>query len=347
MRALQIVEPGVARIEHLEVPEPGPGEVLLRVAGAGICHSDLHLLHAKQLPELPLTLGHEVAGAVEQLGSGVTGLSEGDPALVYLIWSCGACRACASGYDNYCERVDRMAYGAVPGLPGRGSEQQLAGGMAEYQVVPARALFALDDLDPVTAAPLADAGLTAYHAVAPLRARLTPSSTILLIGVGGLGHAALQILRALGAGRIVAVDVSDDKLALARRLGADLAIASSDQTRDEVIAETHGTGADVVLDFVGIPATVELARRSVARGGHIALVGAAGGALELRSGAVPIGVTTSLPFAGGRRDLLEVLALARSGRLTLEIERHPLDDATSVFQRLEAGDVMGRAVLVP
>src|SRR5712691_7077096 len=175
MRALQLVawqaEPELREVER---PAPGPGEVVLRVDAAGLCHSDLHVLDwpAGTLDwELPLTLGHEVAGTVAELGRGVTGFAAGDRVVVYGPWGCGTCRQCVRGAENYCERI-----GLLGGLrrPGLGAD----GGLAEYMLVPAtRWLVPIGDLDPVAAAPLADAGLTPYHAIRPELWRLRPGST--------------------------------------------------------------------------------------------------------------------------------------------------------------------------
>ncbi len=193
----------------MPVPEPGPGQVLVKVGGAGACHSDLHLM---EWPEgtmsfgVPFTLGHENAGWVEALGAGVEGLAEGEAVAVYGPWGCGRCRSCRLSAENYCERQAEIgAFGGGLGLDG---------GMAEYMLVPhPRLLLPLGDLDPRDAAPLSDAALTPYHAVKRSLDLLVPGSTAVVIGVGGLGHMAVQILRALSPARIVAVDTSADKLA--------------------------------------------------------------------------------------------------------------------------------------
>jgi alcohol dehydrogenase, propanol-preferring len=218
MKAFQLVAPHKAELRDVDVPEPGPGEVLLQITGSGVCHSDLHLLHTDGMP-YPMTLGHEGAGRVAALGPGVTGWEIGRHALAYIAWGCGLCRRCAVGADNACERFSRRI---VPG-PGLG----LPGAMADYLLVPARFLVPLGDLDPVDSAPLADAGLTPYHAVARALPLLTPSATAVVIGVGGLGHLAVQILRAITGSRIVAVDVDPAKLAAAEGYGADEAVPST------------------------------------------------------------------------------------------------------------------------
>src|SRR5215218_8897997 len=189
-----------AQLVEVAEPEPGPGEVLVRVAGAGLCHSDLHLMHwrAGALPyELPFTLGHEVAGTVAALGPGADSLEVGEPVLVYGPWGCGRCRACSIGAEHLCDG----------GGTARGAGLGRDGGLAEYMVVPSpRLTVPLDGLDPVAAAPLADAGLTPYHAIRRVVHTLGPGTSAIVIGVGGLGHVAVQLLKALSSVRVVAVD---------------------------------------------------------------------------------------------------------------------------------------------
>jgi propanol-preferring alcohol dehydrogenase len=343
MRALQLVawqaEPELREVER---PVPGPGEVLLKVEGAGLCHSDLHV---PEWPEgtldwqLPLTLGHEVAGTVAETGRGVTGLAEGDRVVVYAPWGCGACRQCVRGAENYCERVGRL--GGI-GRPGLGAD----GGLAEYMLVPAaRWLVPIGDLDPVTAAPLADAGLTPYHAISPHLWRLKPGATVVVIGVGGLGHLAVQLLRALTPARIVAVDPRASSRALALDGGADAALDTSDPA--VLRRETGELGADLVLDFVASDSTVPLAAGALAIAGHAALVGLGGGALPVGFGRVPFGASAGRPSWGTLPELHEVIALARAGAITVETERLALSDAPEGYERLRAGAVLGRAVVVP
>ncbi len=345
MRAFQLVDAGRAESREVDVPAPGPGEVLLRVAGAGVCHSDLHLLHAPRAPfPVPFTLGHEVAGTVAELGAGVEGWDLDAAALVYLCWGCGRCRACAAGAENACEAFPR---GQVPG-PGLG----FPGAMAEFVVAPARHLVALGDLDPAAAAPLTDAGLTSLHAIETVRDRLRPGSTAVVVGVGGLGHMAVQLLRATTAARVVAVDTDPGRLALAREHGADEAVAAGPETPAELLAATGGRGADAVLDFVGSDATLELAGAVVATEGHICIVGLARGTLPVVAAppgrhAQPWGAVVSRPYGGTRPELHDVVALARAGRIAPAVESFPLDEASAVFGRLEAGTIRGRAVLVP
>jgi propanol-preferring alcohol dehydrogenase len=344
MRAFQLTEPGAATIRQVDEPDPGPGEVLVKVTGAGVCHSDLHILHAPvSLFPTPMTFGHEVAGTVAGVGDGVSGWEEGTPVVVYLAWGCGHCRHCAVGAENYCEAHPR---GTPPG-PGLGVD----GGMAEYISVPSRHAVPLGDLDPVDAAPLTDAALTPYHAIARSRDRITPSSTVVAIGVGGLGHMALQILRATSGATIVAVDTDEGRLEQAGHLGAQHLLGSDAKTAAAIMAITNGVGADVVFDFVGVEATLATAAASIGSNGQITAVGLGGGEIPFRSEPLPMnlpwGTTISRPYGGTRRDLQEVVALAQKGEIEVHMERFGLDDAASALDRLERGDIAGRAVLVP
>src|SRR3954467_7275785 len=215
MQAVQLTAwQSPAQLREVPLPDPGPGELRLRVRGAGLCHSDLHLMHwpAGAMPyELPFTLGHEVAGTVDALGAGTDGLELGESVLVYGPWGCGRCPACCRGAEHLCE--DRR-------MRGRGAGLGRDGGLAEYMVVPSpRLLVALGDLDPAAAAPLADAGLTPYHAIRRALP-LAPGAGVVVIGVGGLGHMAVQILRALTACRIVAIDRRPAALEAAAGAGA-------------------------------------------------------------------------------------------------------------------------------
>lgn len=330
--------------ELVEIPDPtpGPGEVVIKVGGAGACHSDLHVLYELDVAgvwQLPMTLGHENAGWVHALGAGVTGLAEGDPVAVYGAWGCGVCARCAVGVENYCER---------PSLVGGGG-LGLNGGMADYLLVPdQRYLVPLPDgLDPVAAAPLTDAGLTPYHAIRRSWPKLTPDASIVLIGVGGLGHIAVQIARATTAAQVIAVDLKPEALELARKVGADHAVESDDDAAQRIRDLTGGRGADVVIDFVGATTTLNLARGIARNMADVTLVGIAGGEVPVSFFSQPYEVSIATTYWGSRPELVELLALAAGGRITAESSIYSLDNAAKAYADLHAGVVTGRAVVVP
>jgi alcohol dehydrogenase, propanol-preferring len=330
------------KLVEVDEPTPGPGEVVVRVAGAGVCHSDLHLLDASagQLPfRPPFTLGHEIAGWVSRVGAGVDDVAVGEAVAVYGPAGCGACPRCARGAENYC---DRRADVGSAGL-GLGRD----GGMAGEVLVPStRLLVPLGELDPRTAAPLTDAALTPYHAIARCRRHLDEGSLAVVIGVGGLGHVAVQLLKTLTQCDIVAVDTRTAALDLAVRAGADH-VTGPDQSERVIRAASQGRGADVVFDFVGASATLALAVEVLRTDGELAIVGSGGGQLTLAKPArLPFGTTVSLPFWGTRGELADVVALAQRG-LHVETTQFRLDEAERVFEELRAGALVGRAVLVP
>jgi propanol-preferring alcohol dehydrogenase len=330
-------EPEVLEVEP---PQPAPGGVVVKVEGAGLCHSDLHLMEWPEgtLPwSLPFTLGHETAGTVAALGAGVTVFTEGDRVLVYGPWGCGACPHCARGEENLCQ--ERQLGGCGLGIDG---------GLAEYVAVPSpRLLVPIGDLDPVQAAPLTDAALTSYHAIKRELPRLVPGSTVVVIGVGGLGHMAVQLLRELTPSRVVAVDPRASARQLALDAGAAAALDSAGLEPGDVRAES-GSGAALVLDFVGSDETLRLAASVVAVGGHVSMVGLAGGKLPTGAGSpLPIEWTAGKPSWGTLPELHEVVALAHAGGLEVEVERLSLDEAVEGYRRLRSGEVVGRAVVVP
>ncbi|QPE04604.1 NAD(P)-dependent alcohol dehydrogenase [Microbacterium schleiferi] len=344
MKAVQYREIGKGpEVVDIDVPEPGPGEIRLKVLAAGLCHSDWFLM---DLPEdqyvypLPLTLGHEGVGEVEKLGDGVDGVQVGERYAIYGPWGCGVCHACAQGKENYCPHAAEMGI-APPGLGAPGA-------MAEYVIVDdKRHLAPLGDLDPVESASLTDAGLTPYHAIAAARDKLTPGTTAVVIGVGGLGHLGIQILRATTAATVIAADVSDDKLELARKVGAHHTLRSDDDAVARIRELTGGEGAVAVFDFVGIQPTIDLARETIAADGFIHIVGIGGGTLPTGFFSTPYGAAVRAPYWGTRPELLEVLDLARAGAIGVHVERYGFDQAVEAYQRLHDGAVQGRAVIVP
>jgi propanol-preferring alcohol dehydrogenase len=334
---------GKPEVVTVPEPEPGPGEVLLKVCAAGLCHSDQFVM---SLPAegfdypLPLTLGHEGAGTVAALGDGVAGLAIGDSFAVYGPWGCGRCLKCAEGKENYC--INAAALGIRP--PGLGSP----GAMAEYLLVDsARHLVPLGELDPVQNVSLTDAGLTPYHAIKNALPKLGAGSTAVVIGTGGLGHVGIQILRAITGATVVALDVNDEKLELARAVGAHHAILSNDKAPAAIKKLTGGQGATAVFDFVGAGPTVKIAAASAAAEADISIVGIGGGQVPVGFGSTAFDVSVRAPYWGSRAELIEVLELARRGQVNVEVETFSLDEAPRAYELLHDGRIRGRAVVVP
>jgi propanol-preferring alcohol dehydrogenase len=325
-------------------PEASAGEVLIRMGGAGICHSDLHIMREwspDRIAELAhiepdFTLGHENAGWVEAIGPGVQGWEVGQAVAVSPVWSCGRCAACRAGDDAYCEGPRTLSGGL-----GRD------GGLASHMVAPARSLIALENVPPSLAAPLTDAGLTSYHAVKHSLDVLTPDSAALVIGVGGLGHMAVAYLRDLTGGPVIAVDRSEAAREMAIDLGADVAIPSDDTTAEAVREATGGLGARAVLDFVGIDATMKLAASVVRKRGKITIIGLGGGTFTLTHGALPYATTIGYTLGGSLSDLAEVVALAENGRVRPRVQHFAFDEIEQAYHALHEGLVTGRAVILP
>ena len=330
-------------LTDVPVPDPGPGQVLLRVGGSGACHSDLHVMEWPDgmLPwKLPFTLGHEVAGWVEAVGPGVTHLAIGTPVAVYGPWGCGACHSCRLGEENYCERAAEI--GANGGGLG------LDGGMAEHMLVPSpRLLVPLGELDPAEAAPLSDAALTPYHAIKRSLSLLIPGSTAVAIGVGGLGHVGVQILRALTPARIVAVDRADDKLELAREVGADAAVRAGDEAAAQIRSLTGGRGAEAVIDFVGSDDTLALAAKVARAKGHITIVGIGNGTLPVSFFSQAYECAIATTYWGSVTELMECIELARQKKIHAKVTRYPLAEVAQAYADLREGRLSGRAVVVP
>lgn len=343
MRAVRLLKWGAApELVKIPVPRPTGAEVLLRVTATGLCQSDLHVMDAApgDLPyELPFTLGHEIAGVVVATGDDVDPSWLDADVAVHGVWSCGRCRSCVRGRENYCLT---LAGGPVGGGLGRD------GGLADYVLVPGvHHLVRHGGIPPTSAAPLTDAGLTAQHAVS-LHAAVAEGGTALLVGVGGLGHLALQLLRAAIDVRVVAVDSRAEARALALRLGADLVTADTAGLGELLEQLGRGPGADLVLDFVGSPETMAAAGAVLAPGGRLVVVGSAGGSLDASKGpGLPAGWTLTAPFWGSAADLGDVVVSARAGSIAPTVEVRDLDDVLAAYDDLRAGRVDGRLVVVP
>ncbi len=325
-------------------PVPGPGEVLLKVAGAGACHSDVAVYKDFQEGspgslKPSFVLGHENSGWVEEVGSGVTGFTKGDAYLVYGPIGCRHCKACAQGADTLCENAATNPYLAV----GLGRD----GGMAEYVAVPARNLVALGDADPVDAAPLSDAALTPYHAIKNALPHLAGGGRFaLVIGLGGLGQMAVQILKALTGATVIATDTKEDAMTQAAASGAVVVPSGPDQVA-AIRKLTGGRGVDAAFDFVGNAPTVKTAQALIAQGGKITIVGIANGITEWSFFGAPYESTLSNTYWGTLADLYEVVAMYRVGQIRPQVERFSLGNALEAYRKLESGQLSGRAVVVP
>ncbi len=334
------------RMVEVPVPRPGAGQVLVKVAGNGLCHSDLAMSHIPAKVgralgwEVPFTLGHEVAGWVEDVGDGiegVDGVALGTAVALVSPSSCGACESCRRGQDNVCPH----------GQTGRGYGRD--GGLADYVLAGTRDLIPLGGLDPVTAGPLTDAGATSYHAVKRVLPKLVPGSTAVVIGVGGLGAFAVQLLAALSPARIVAVDANPSRLDHARRLGAHEVRSGVDEATAPALAGlTDGRGAEAVLDFVGIDVSIAAGLASTRPAGAFALVGAGGGSFAGPwFGGLPRDADV-FTFQGSTiADAHEVVALAGDGRVESDVAVFPFDRVAEAYEAMAAGQLRGRAVVTP
>ena len=281
------------------------------------------------------------AGWVEKLGPGATGFAPGDPVIVYGPWGCGNCKNCRMSTENYCENSGGIARGG--GLGG------YDGGMAPYLLVPStRFLVPLGNLDPREAAPLTDAALTSYHAVKRSLHLLGAGSTAVVIGAGGLGQMAIQLLRALSAATtIVVVDTASSKLDIAKRLGADEGLPSGDEAIKRIRDMTRGQGANLVIDMVGANSTLQMAAQVARTLGHLTIVGLGGGALPVNFFSPPHECSVASPYWGSITELMEVVALAQAGKIRMLVEHFPLERASEAYHLLHDGKINGRAVITP
>ncbi len=333
-------------LELSEIAPPAlenPHDVLVRIAGAGVCGSDVHLIEGMfesvlGRPSFPYVMGHENAGHVEAIGPAVSTVEVGDPVLVHPHITCGLCRSCRRGQEAFCEAL------AFPGIDGR-----TPGGFAEVFRTTERSLVRLPErTDPAPLAPLADAGLTAYHAVRRAVPELPPDGTAVVIGIGGIGYFALQLLRVFSPVKIVGVDVDTQKVRLGRRLGADEMLESSEDLVADVLRLTGGAGADLVMDCVGVAPVPSQALEMLRRGGTYSVLGADKG--EACCGTVAL-TGRELTFRGNLvgtlGELTELMQLVVRNRLELTHSFYPLAKAADAIEDLRNGRIEGRAVIVP
>jgi len=325
-----------------DVPEPqvtGPHDVVVRIGGAGLCRTDLHIIEGQWASrsgvELPYILGHENAGWVHEVGSAVENLAPGDTVIMHPLVTCGLCRACRAGDDMHCGKGD---------FPGIARD----GGMAEFLKTGARAVVKLDpSLQPADVAALADAGLTAYHAVRKAAPMLYPGTRAVVIGAGGLGHIGIQSLKALTPAEIIVVDRSDAALKLAQQFGADHAVVADGTQVEKVQELTDGDGAEVVIDFVGERGAENDAWAMTRRAGSHFVIGY-GGTVNVDT--IDI-ISTERNVVGNLvgtfNDLAELMTLAAQGKVKLHTQTYPLSAVNDAMDDLDGGRLQGRGILVP
>ncbi|MEM0302853.1 MAG: NAD(P)-dependent alcohol dehydrogenase [Archaeoglobaceae archaeon] len=337
MKSARFYAPGDLRIEEISIPEIGVNDILVKVAGCGVCHSDLHIIQGElPLPRTPITLGHEVGGYVEKVGKCVEGVSEGDKVLIYGGWGCGNCNLCIKGEEQLCNVLGWLGIGAD-------------GGYAEYVRVPSkRYLVPLKNLDPANSAPLTDAGLTAYRAVKKACEGLPISETIVIIGVGGLGQFGVQFAKMRGY-KVVAVDISSKKLEIAEKLGADLTLNPREGEFLSLVSEfTDGKNAGAVIDFVGTDETLNTAVNFLGKCGKLVIVGIGGGQVSLMWNPIfPSEVSYTTVYWGSISELREVVELAERGKIRFKVEKIEFGDLLQTFERMKRGELEHRAVLCP
>lgn len=325
-----------------EVAEPkiaAPYDVIVRIGGAGLCRTDLHLIEGQWQERIPVTLpfilGHENAGWVHEVGSAVSNVAVGDTVILHPVATCGFCRACRAGNDSHC------ANSSFPGL-------STDGGMAEFLKVPARAIIKLDPgLAPQDIAALADAGITAYHAVKKAAAELYPGTKVVVIGAGGLGHIDIQCLKALTPAEIIAVDRSPEALALTQAWGADHQVLTDGSQIARVKEITDGQGTEAIIDFVGEGGAVKDGFAMLRRAGNYYVIGY-GGTVNVPT--IDI-ISSEINFIGNLvgtyNDLTELMTLAKQGKVKLHTATYPLDAVNDAIHALDTGKLRGRGILIP
>ena len=325
-----------------QVPEPtmtGPWDVIVRIGGAGLCRTDLHIIEGqwaeKSGVKLPYTIGHENAGWVQEVGSAVSNVAVGDTVIMHPLITCGFCRACRAGDDMHCTNQ------AFPGI-------SVDGGMANLLKTSARAVVKLNpSLHPKDIAALADAGLTAYHAVKKAAAHLYPGTKVVVIGAGGLGHIGVQCLKAMTSAEIIVVDRSLAALELTRAWGADHLVVADGSQVAKVKDIGEGQGVEAVIDFVGEQGAQQDAVAMLRRAGSHYIIGY-GGSLNVPT--IDI-ISTEINFignlVGNYNDLVELMTLTAQGKVKLHTATYPLDAALDAIHDLDSGKLRGRGILIP
>ena len=350
MKSARILGPNEPlAVSESDTPKPEGDQVLVKVNSVGVCHSDLHLweggydLGDGQFMKVtdrgvkyPVTPGHEIVGTVEDIGNNVSGIEKGDQVLVFPWIGCGECPACKVKNENLCDAPKSM-----------GVFQD--GGYSDYALIPSfKYLAKLDGVDPDAATSLACSGLTAYTAIK--KANQNSPEFLVIVGAGGLGLMGVQIAKAITDAKIICVDLDDQKLNIAKEMGADYVVNSKDpETSQKILSICNDKGADSVVDFVNAPPTVKLGFAILRKRGNLVLVGLFGGSLELSLVTIPLkSLTIQGAYTGNYDDMVELLALARKGILNPVIsKRYSLDDANTALEDLKARKILGRAVINP
>ena len=329
-------------LAYEEVTDPvleKPTDVIVRIGGAGVCRTDLHIIQGlwrrSMRIELPLILGHENAGWVEDVGPAVTAVRVGDPVIVHPL----------AGRDGH--PFHRSQCQSAPGTEGYPGFTR-HGGFAEYMLTDERMLLRLPPhLSPMDAAPLADAGLTAYSVARRAAKKLSPGHFILVLGAGGVGHVGIQLLRVLSAAEIIAVDTSASALALAREAGAHYTFVAEGRYTEKIMALTRGRGVETVIDFVGDDATTTWGLSVTRRGGYYYLVGY-GGSLNISAFDLILSEKSIFGvFCGGLSELGDLLTLVDRGLVAVATREYPLSHANEALHDLREGRSNGRLVLIP
>lgn len=325
-------------LKEKDVPKAGPGEVLVKMAAAGICHSDISILDLG-LPIVPFLgkefiLGHENAGYIAELGEGVEGFEVGEAVVVAGNHCCNECEYCKSGDNNYCPTATQICRGL-----------NTDGGMAEYMVAPAYEVVSLGDIDPKVGVAFADAGLTPYAAVDRCYKYVKDNGYSVVIGIGGIGSYAIQYLKALTKGKVIAIDTTEEKLERAKRLGADYVFMSDAETAGKIMELTGGRGVDAVVDCVAIKPTFELSKAITRSTGAIVIVGITADSMNVAFGIINGGVDVSVSIGGSLRHLKEAVELGKQGKLIMDIEYYKFHELPQALQDLRDNKLTGRGVI--
>ena len=347
-RIVRVKEP--LKLQELQTPKPKGSQIIIKVQSSGVCHSDFHVWegyyegidgHPLKTTErgvnYPLTPGHEIAGIVDGLGEQVEGFSKNEKVIVYPWIGEGLCPACRIGEENLCDKPRSLGV-------------YTDGGYADYVLVPNYKYLVKigDDMDTDTSAPLSCAGLTAYGAVK--NANLKPDDNVVIVGTGGLGLMAIQLAKAVTGARIIAMDIDDKKLEVAKKEGADIIVNSKKEDAAQAVMElTDKLGADAVIDFVNASKTVETDMQMLRRRARVVLVGLFGGELKLSLVSMPTRAYKLIgSYTGSLSDLIELVSLAKRGVIRPVVSnRFKLNQATEALQMLKDGKILGRGIINP